>query len=315
MVIGFCVFCSSAWAAEKMSLANDKIHSVEELSMTSGEKVDANRFLGNVYLKPMIREGEGLEFPATNLVTFEPKARSAWHRHGGMILLVTDGVGYYQEKGKPAQILRRGDVVEIPEGVEHWHGATKDSWFSQMVVYDSRWKGSHGGDAPEFVSDEEYFHLQEEEWTGRPKKKFGNQMFGRAEKSVKLPTFTGNAFVNDILDFPNSAKAPNLHYVVFEPGVINNWHVHEGGQILIATDGVGFHQMEGEEVQVLRPGDVAICPPGKKHWHGGSRSSRFAHIAANVLLDKNGVQWLDPVLDKVRESAENRTLKPKSERK
>lgn len=129
MVICFCVFCSSAWAAEKMSLANDKIHSVEELSMTPGEKVDANRFLGNVYLKPMIREGEGLEFPATNLVTFEPKARSAWHRHGGMILLVTDGVGYYQEKGKPAQILRRGDVKGLNTGMTQQRTAGFRKWW------------------------------------------------------------------------------------------------------------------------------------------------------------------------------------------
>jgi quercetin dioxygenase-like cupin family protein len=45
-----------------------------------------------------------------------------------MVILVTGGVGYYQE-GKVAQIIRKGDVVECPEGVKHWHRATPDSWF------------------------------------------------------------------------------------------------------------------------------------------------------------------------------------------
>lgn len=215
--------------------------------------------------------------------------------HGGMILLITDGVGYYQEEGKPAQILRKGDIFEIPEGVRHWHGASKDSWFSQIVIYDSHWNGAHGDGKIEFVSDEEYEQLAEEEYEGRVEPKFGSQMFSRAEKGAKLPTFTGTAFVNDLTGAENAAKCPPLHYVVFEPGVINNWHIHEGGQILLATDGIGYHQIEGEAVQILRPGDVAICPPGIKHWHGGSSNSTFAHIATNLDPSRRGVTWLEAV--------------------
>ncbi|MFR4551450.1 MAG: hypothetical protein ACLT5A_12145 [Clostridiaceae bacterium] len=48
-----------------------------------------------------------------------------------MILLVTGGIGYYQEEGKPAQILRKGDVVNIEPGVRHWHGAA-----GQLVLPD-----------------------------------------------------------------------------------------------------------------------------------------------------------------------------------
>ncbi|MGN0739790.1 MAG: cupin domain-containing protein [Treponema sp.] len=266
-------------ASSKTQGENDgKISSVGELSVAPGGKVDAPRFLGGVYIKNLVKDGEAGKFPATNLIVFEPKARSAWHSHGGMILLITDGVGYYQEEGKPAQILRKGDVFEIPEGVRHWHGAHDDGKI-------------------EFVSDSEYENLKEEEYSGRAKKWFGSQMFSRAEKGVKLPTFTGTAYVNDLLPDENSAKCPGLHYVVFEPCVINSWHVHEGGQILIATDGTGYHQIEGEQVQVMRPGEVAVCPPGKKHWHGGSSSSAFAHIAANLYTEKKGVQWFDLISD------------------
>src|SRR6187549_249003 len=58
------------------------------------------------------------------VATFLPNTRLAWHNHpGGQILLVTDGVGYYQEKGKQKQILRVGDVIKCLPGIEHWHGA------------------------------------------------------------------------------------------------------------------------------------------------------------------------------------------------
>ncbi|MBQ3439285.1 MAG: cupin domain-containing protein, partial [Bacteroidales bacterium] len=81
--------------------------------------------------------------------------------------------------------------------------------------------------------------------------------------------------------------------VVFEPGVYNAWHSHAGGQVLIVTDGVGYHQIEGQPVEVLHPGDVAMCPPGVKHWHGAAPGSRFAHLAANTNPDKPGVEWFD----------------------
>ena len=62
-----------------------------------------------------------------------------WHIHhaksgGGQILVCVAGCGYYQEWGKPAQELHPGDVVNIPVGVRHWHGAAPDSWFSHLAV-------------------------------------------------------------------------------------------------------------------------------------------------------------------------------------
>ena len=72
-------------------------------------------------------------------VTFEPGCRNNWHIHeaksgGGQILVCVAGRGWYQEDGKPAQKLRPGDVVTIPAGVKHWHGAAKDSWFSHLAL-------------------------------------------------------------------------------------------------------------------------------------------------------------------------------------
>lgn len=69
-------------------------------------------------------------------VVFEPGCRNHWHIHhkGGQILLVTGGRGWYQEWNQPARELTAGDVVNIPAGVKHWHGAAADSWFAHLAV-------------------------------------------------------------------------------------------------------------------------------------------------------------------------------------
>lgn len=93
-------------------------------------------FIGNSYLKPLTNPEETV-FIAN--VTFEPGCRNNWHIHhaakgGGQLLLCVEGEGWYQEEGKKAQSLMPGDVVTIPAGVKHWHGAKKDSWFSHLAV-------------------------------------------------------------------------------------------------------------------------------------------------------------------------------------
>lgn len=252
-------------------------------------------FTGSAYLAAMIQNDETYNFPATNNIVFAPGSRSAWHTHGGMVILGTGGVGYYQEEGKPAQIIRKGDVVQCPEGVRHWHGAAPDSWFSQVVIFNSHYTAPDDA-APEApVTDEEYNNLITEEVESSTQ---GNAlMFHQGEQPFTSPTFSGTAYLSSILEEENTANAPGLHYVVFEPGVINNWHIHEGGQILIATDGIGYHQIEGQPVEVLHPGDVALCPPGVKHWHGGSADTTFAHIAINTNPERTGLDWFDRISD------------------
>lgn len=102
-----------------------------------GEKVTNGNFTGNVWLQVLGQDEQSLNTGVGN-VTFEPGARTKWHLHpGGQIILVTDGVGYYQEKGQPKKILHKGDVIKCPANVEHWHGASKDSYFVQVAVTDN----------------------------------------------------------------------------------------------------------------------------------------------------------------------------------
>ncbi len=121
-----------------------------------GEKNDAyaQYFTGQSYLAPLTIEGL---FTAN--VTFEPGCRNNWHIHhkGGQILLCTAGTGWYQEEGKPAQLLKPGDVINIPPEVNHWHGATKDSWFSHIALGIPAEGASNEWGTP--VTDEEYDRL------------------------------------------------------------------------------------------------------------------------------------------------------------
>lgn len=91
-------------------------------------------FTGTTYLGRLVEKDDIWNSSIAN-VTFEPKARTNWHKHsGGQILLVTAGEGRYQEKGKEARILKKGDVVKIPPETEHWHGAAPDSMFAHISI-------------------------------------------------------------------------------------------------------------------------------------------------------------------------------------
>ena len=153
-----------AWAAFRMAKevwaedagGDGKARHQQEMVFPIGAPNDAfaRYFVGQSYLQPLSTSQVGV----CN-VTFEPGCRNNWHIHhaksgGGQILLCTAGRGYYQEWGKEAQELHPGDVVVIPAGVKHWHGAAPDSWFSHLAVEvpgeDTR------NEWLEAVSDEEY---------------------------------------------------------------------------------------------------------------------------------------------------------------
>jgi quercetin dioxygenase-like cupin family protein len=108
--------------------------------------------------------------------------------------------------------------------------------------------------------------------------------------------FTGTVWIRLLL--PNDdIMHTQIGNVVFEPGARNNWHTHPGGQILIATDGVGYYQEKGKPIQVLHKRDVVRILPDVVHWHGASPDSEFTHIAINSNTQNGVVTWLDRVTD------------------
>ncbi len=127
----------------------------------------AQYFTGNSYLNAVVpanlSSSAESALPLSN-VTFEPGCRNNWHIHHGarQILICVSGRGWYQEWGKPAIALKAGDVVDIPEGVKHWHGAQKDSWFQHLATHVKVENSSPGSQPSEWlepVSDEEYNKL------------------------------------------------------------------------------------------------------------------------------------------------------------
>lgn len=128
---------------------------MEKLIFETGDKAP-KYFTGNAYVKMLVTNPD-YDCMVYN-VTFEPGARNYWHKHSiGQILLVTEGEGYYQEKGKSARLLHAGDVVEIPANVVHWHGASAKSKFIHIGITPK--SGENKVEWLEPVSDEEYNSL------------------------------------------------------------------------------------------------------------------------------------------------------------
>jgi quercetin dioxygenase-like cupin family protein len=99
-----------------------------------GEISNTNNHTGSIWLNEL-SVGDSVFTNSIALATYASGAKLDWHIHpAGQILLITEGTGYYQEKGKPAQIIHKGDIIKCLPGVAHWHGASPDSSFAYIAV-------------------------------------------------------------------------------------------------------------------------------------------------------------------------------------
>ena len=108
--------------------------------------------------------------------------------------------------------------------------------------------------------------------------------------------FTGNAW-NTPLVPDDSTYNTVIGNVYFEPGARSNWHRHPSGQILIITDGVGYHQVKGGPRQTIKKGDVVKCPANVEHWHGASRDIGMQQMYILPKTENGIVTWLHKVSD------------------
>lgn len=153
--------------ADETDTSNEDTHNQLTFPIGEPNTAYAKYFIGNSHLAPLtpknFSKDEKTVLPMSN-VTFEPGCRNNWHIHHGarQILICVSGKGWYQEWGKPAIALKAGDVIDIPEGVKHWHGAQKDSWFQHIATHvevENSCPGSEPNEWLEPVSDEEYDKL------------------------------------------------------------------------------------------------------------------------------------------------------------
>lgn len=157
-----------AWSAFKMAkeiwmeeeTGDKKSQHENKMIFSIGKPNDAfaKYFIGQSYLAPLSTSQVGIYN-----VTFEPGCRNNWHIHhatkgGGQILICVAGRGYYQEWGRKAVLMKEGDIINIPAGVKHWHGAAFDSWFSHLAI---EVPGENcANEWLEAVNDEEYNELK-----------------------------------------------------------------------------------------------------------------------------------------------------------
>ena len=114
----------------------------------------AQYFTGSVCIDPLFKANDPLH-ASGSYVTFEPGARSAWHTHPfGQILIVTSGTGWIQQWGGPVEEIHQGDVVHIPPGVKHWHGATPTTSMTHIALQEQL--DGQAATWMEKVSDEQY---------------------------------------------------------------------------------------------------------------------------------------------------------------
>ena len=117
-------------------------------------KGPADYFTGAVRIDPLFEAAEPARVRAAS-VTFEPGARTAWHTHPlGQALIVASGRGRVQRWGGPIEEIRPGDVVWIPPGEKHWHGATPTTAMTHIAIQEAL-NGSPV-EWMEKVSDEQY---------------------------------------------------------------------------------------------------------------------------------------------------------------
>ena len=108
--------------------------------------------------------------------------------------------------------------------------------------------------------------------------------------------FTGSVRIDPLFPVTEPARASAAR-ATFEPGARTAWHTHPLGQKLIVTAGTGWVQQQNGPVEEIREGDVVLIPPGVKHWHGATATTRMTHIAIQEQLDGKVVEWMEKVSD------------------
>ncbi len=111
-------------------------------------------FTGKVGVNMMLKNDENNEYSIANVI-FDPQSRTNWHTHPkGQVLLVLAGEGFYKAEGEPVKKISKGDVVNIPPNVIHWHGAASNSEFVHIAL--TNYKDGQNVAWGDKVTDEQY---------------------------------------------------------------------------------------------------------------------------------------------------------------
>ena len=127
---------------------------IKRIGSQPSSKGPADWFTGTVRIDPLFQPNAPARTSGAS-VTFEPGARTAWHTHPlGQTLIVTAGCGWVQWEGGPVEEIHPGDVISIPPGEKHWHGATPTTAMTHIAIQEAL--DGKPVDWLEKVTDEQY---------------------------------------------------------------------------------------------------------------------------------------------------------------
>ncbi|WP_340203651.1 cupin domain-containing protein [Ascidiimonas sp. W6] len=100
-----------------------------------GIKAPNTHHMGDAWLSFLVKADDDFDQNITQ-ATFSANSTLDWHKHAtNQIIIVLEGEGYYQEKGKEPIIIKKGDVVNCMKDTEHWHTSSADSSVSYIAIY------------------------------------------------------------------------------------------------------------------------------------------------------------------------------------
>ncbi len=132
-IVGIALFWFVLLAADAFAQADAAIV-VTRFGSAPAVKASKEYFTGTAYVDSRF-EAVAPARTAGGTVVFEPGARTAWHAHPlGQILIVTEGIGWVGAWAGPVQEIKIGDIVRIPAGVKHWHGASPSFGMTHIAI-------------------------------------------------------------------------------------------------------------------------------------------------------------------------------------
>jgi quercetin dioxygenase-like cupin family protein len=115
--------------------SNYKLSSLLNEDLIIDNKAPNTHYIGNAWLKRLVIADEDFDYNLTQ-ATFQAGSTLDWHKHStGQVIIILDGEGYYQEKGKEVIVLKKGDVIKCDKNIEHWHSSTPNKDVSYIAIY------------------------------------------------------------------------------------------------------------------------------------------------------------------------------------
>jgi quercetin dioxygenase-like cupin family protein len=103
--------------------------------LTQGPKAPNTHYIGEAWLNSVIQADAEINYNITK-ATFRANSTLDWHKHSTpQVLIVVEGVGFYQERGKEAVIIKKGDVIRCNKDIEHWHTSSKENAVTYLAIY------------------------------------------------------------------------------------------------------------------------------------------------------------------------------------